>query len=341
MARINLLTIHWGRSFGAVFQTYATCRILENLGHKVTVINLSSPSFEKTKWKWQNIKYAITNFRFDRFKKKYFSKLTNKGTSISDIKLPEADVTIVGSDQVWNRDITKENALTFFLDFVPQNQKRISLASSFGKSVWQEDKSFSKVVKENLQKFTGITVRESSGKEIIESTFGGSATQVLDPTLALGDFANLIDKKQNISQIYPFILCNKQEEYDLVNELSSLLDIKVFKRNFWNVYLSNSPKVWLNRIRNSEYIVTDSFHGLAFSILFHKQFFMLCGDPQKFTRIQSCLELFGLQDRFVRNKEDLHTRWNELLPPIDYNNVDVILCREREVMTKFLKEKID
>lgn len=340
MARINLLTIHWGRSFGAVFQAYATCRILENLGHKVTVINLSSPSFEKTKWKWQNIKYAITNFHFDRFKKKYFSRLTNKGISIADIELPDADVTIVGSDQVWNRDITKENALTFFLDFVPQNQKRISFASSFGKSVWQEDESFSKAVKENLQKFTGITVRENSGKEIIESTFGSLATQVLDPTLALGDFNNLIDKKQNISQIYPFILCKKQEEYDLVNEVSSLLGIKVFKQNYLNVYLNNSPKVWLNQIHNSEYIVTDSFHGLGFSILFHKQFFVLCGNPHKFTRIQSCLEFFGLQDRFIKNKEDLHTRWNALLSPIDYNSVDAILRREQEVIIKFLKEKI-
>ena len=106
MAKINLLTIHYGKCYGAVMQTFATCKMLENEGHSVCVINLINPA-QKGNWKtFQFWKDSVREFQFWLFKKKYFSKLTNKAYSIQDISLPNADVTIVGSDQVWNRDIT-------------------------------------------------------------------------------------------------------------------------------------------------------------------------------------------------------------------------------------------
>lgn len=117
MTKVNLLTIHYGKCYGAVMQTFATCRMLEQAGHTVRVINLINPS---QKGNWKSIHYwmdCVREFQFWLFKKKYFSKLTNKAYSIKDINLPKSDVTVVGSDQVWNRDITGCFGNSFFLDF--------------------------------------------------------------------------------------------------------------------------------------------------------------------------------------------------------------------------------
>lgn len=338
MANINLLTIHWGRSFGAVFQTFATCKLLENLGHNVCVINLLSPDFEQNKWKLSNLKYTFINYQFNRFKKHFFSQLTDKGCYIKDIKLPIADVTIVGSDQVWNRDITKENAISFFLDFVPDGQKRISLASSFGKAEWIEDVHFTQLVKQNLCKFSLITVRETSGKRLIEDNFNCCATQVADPTLLYGKFDDLIADKTPVNQIYPFLLNKTNEELLLAEELSNKLNVQLFKHTYYTAYIKNGPLNWLSRMYNSKYIVTDSFHGLAFSILFHKQFYVLCGNSRKFTRLLSLLELLNLQNRYIRDKEDMYTRWDILSESIDYSSIDSILDKERGKTLSFLRD---
>ena len=121
MTKVNLLTIHYGKCYGAVMQTFATCRMLEQAGHTVRVINLINPS---QKGNWKSIHYwmdCVREFQFWLFKKKYFSKLTNKAYSIKDINLPKSDVTVVGSDQVWNRDITGCFGNPFFLDFATKS----------------------------------------------------------------------------------------------------------------------------------------------------------------------------------------------------------------------------
>ena len=130
MAKINLLTIHYGRCYGAVMQTYATCRLLEEAGHDVTVINIVHPRLKNHYKSFRKLSGIITEWQFYIFKKRYFSKMTSKTYSIDNQKLPDADYTIVGSDQVWNRDITGDFGNAFFLDFVPENQKRIADAGS-------------------------------------------------------------------------------------------------------------------------------------------------------------------------------------------------------------------
>ena len=85
MTKVNLLTIHYGKCYGAVMQTFATCRMLEQAGHTVRVINLINPS---QKGNWKSIHYwmdCVREFQFWLFKKKYFSKLTNKAYSIKEI----------------------------------------------------------------------------------------------------------------------------------------------------------------------------------------------------------------------------------------------------------------
>lgn len=340
MAKINLLTIHYGRCYGAVMQTYATCKMLEEAGHKVCVINLINPKLKKFFTTFNNIKQIVKEFQFYMFKRKYFSNLNAKSYSMNNQKLPEADYAIVGSDQVWNKDITGIFDYTFYLDFVSDNQKRIALSSSFGKSEWTEDANYTNNLKREFDKFHAISIREKSGVDIMKNIFNLEAINLQDPTICYGNFENLIlnKKKQNI--IFPFLLNKSKEAKAKLKYISEELNIPIYKETRINTYLKSGPRHWLTNIHNSRYVITDSFHGLALSILYKKQFFVFCADPKKFTRLQSLLELLGLQNRIINSTEYFKAYKEDLLKPIDYNKVDSILKLEQDKARQFINHNI-
>lgn len=337
MARINLLTIHYGQCYGAIMQTYATCKLLEQAGYKVSVINLIHP---RNKLAYLHVKRAILLFRefqFWLFKKRYFAKLTKKIYSAKHlVRLPNADVTIVGSDQVWNRDIVKDFNYAFFLDFVPNNQKKIAFCSSFGKKEWTESDLYTQNIASYFKSFDALSVREDSGVRIMQNVFNLKATQLLDPTLGYGYFDKLVLRKKPIDQIFTFLF-NFDEEVRICTEyISAAVHCPLYHRTKFNLLFRSGPQKWLSNIYNSKYIITDSFHGLALSLIFHKQFFVFCANQEKFTRLESLLKLVGLSNRYVKSLSDFKAREEELLRPINYEEVDKVLKKERRKTLDFI-----
>lgn len=339
MARVNLLTIHYGKCYGAVMQTYATCKLLEQAGHTVKVINLVNPC-QKGKWKtMQYWKDCIREFQFWRFKKLYFSKLTSKAYAIKDIVLPPSDVTVVGSDQVWNRDITGCFGYAFYLDFV-NGQKKVAISSSFGKEEWDESFEYTTKVKELLSQFSSVSVRETTGVEIAKGIMGLNAIRLVDPTLGYGHFDDLVLNTKPFHQVFSFLLLNDRKALDLVDHVSKELRLPLFKHCSVSCRLRNGPRHWLTRIKNSDFVITDSFHGLALSLIFKKQFFILCASEKKFTRLRSLLCLLSLEERYIESIEDFENRKDSLLVPIDYSQVNIVLRKEQERYQKFIRESI-
>lgn len=340
MAKINLLTIQWGVSYGALFQAYATCRILENCGHEVTLINLVHPSKLKQYKSLKSLSHFVYDNSFEKFKKKYFPKMTQIMTAIDSSKIPQADYTVVGSDQVWNHDITKDLGLNFFLDFASMGSKRISLASSFGKSEWSEDAQYSERVKEELHKFEVVSVREESGVNICKNVFDINAVQVIDPTLAFGDFSSLVKSNRNYNEIFTFLFRNNSEDLAIVQTISRRLSIPVHKDSRVLYRFRNAPIFWLDHIKNSKFIITSSFHGLAFSIIFKKQFVVLCANEAKFSRIASLLDLLGLSERYIPSLDYLEEHPEILNTKIDYLEVDKIIGQHRQFFMDFVTNNI-
>ena len=339
MARINLLTIHYGQCYGAVMQTYATCRILEKAGHTVNVINIINPN-QKGNWKLLSYwKECIREFQFWLFKKRYFPKLTNKAYNINDIHLPASDLTIVGSDQVWNRNITKEFGKIFYLDFVC-NQPKVALSSSFGKAHWSEDSQYTNEVKQLLSQFKAISVREKTGVEILDQIFNLPSINLPDPTIGYGQFDDLVLNNRPLHKIFTFLLLRNDEALSIANAISEELHIPLYNPSKISSKIFNGPRHWLTRIKNSDYIITDSFHGLALSVIFKKQFFVLCADEAKFTRLQSLLQLLSLEERFIYDMEDFIQRKDILIRPIDYKSVNTILSGIRHQYEEFLSRFI-
>lgn len=333
---VNLLTIHWGYSFGAVLQTYATSKILSSLGKKVNVINLVNHDSDFKYKQWRSYFNLINVYKFYSFKHRYFPNLTTKMYFIDSDKIPKANYTVVGSDQVWNRAITKENSLSFFLNFA--SNIKFSFASSFGVEQWVEDSQYTELIKEYLKQFTYLSVRESSAVKICMESFGVKSEQIIDPTLIWGEFEDLIPNKKSLNQIFPFFLHRSADKNLIVSFVAKQTGLAIFKYNMFTLRLFRGPLDWLSRMYNSEFIITDSFHGVAFSILFRKKFIVLCSEPQKFTRITSLLEMLNLYDRYVKSYDDLLNRWDTLSANIDFNYANKILEEQRKKAKIYLRK---
>lgn len=322
-------------------QTYATVKTLQRLGHHVCVINLVHPKHNNSKRTLSPSVFLsrIRQLQFGLFRLFYIGHLTKRMYSINKKYIPECDYTIVGSDQVWNSDITSPISMPYFLDFAKKGTK-LSYASSFGKSVWENDADYTEKVKELLSEFKAISVRESSGIAICHDVFKVEATQLLDPTLICGNYSELVKEGKIKKQVYPFLLVNNESTKKISNLVSQELRIPLYEENKYRFYFKRSPKAWLNRMRNSAFIITDSFHGLAFSLLFHKPFIVVCADAKKFTRLQSLLQLVKLENRFVKSFDDLATRKDLLSDNINYVLVDRILEDERNKALSFLERNL-
>ena len=334
--KINLLTIHYGKSYGAVMQTYATCKLLEQVGHEVVVINLVHPKSRCSVKTRRGIAILIKEFQFWLFKHEYFSKLSRICYVVDAANLPKADIYIVGSDQVWNRDITGYWGLTFFLNFVDNTHKRIALSSSFGKHEWLEDNEYTQAVLSELNKFDLISVREESGIKILKEVFRINGVRLLDPTIAYGKFDKLLLSKKQGDYLYPFLFKNTPEVQNIVNGIANMHRVKIFKNTRLIQCIFTGPRQWLTRIHNAKYVITDSFHGLAFSIIFKKNFYVLCADKKKFTRIDSLLRLLGLSSRYIVSFDDLKRRREYLKLDINYSKVYEIIEKERRKYVDFL-----
>ncbi|MDD2961537.1 MAG: polysaccharide pyruvyl transferase family protein [Muribaculaceae bacterium] len=348
--KINLLTMHYSLSIGATLQTYATCRILEKMGHEVTIINFKDKVELKRR---KSIKYWLssgtTKILFELFKQKHFPKRTKEIFHIDYEKLPKADLYISGSDQIWNPHIVDENLPVYMFNFIPDNIKRISYASSFGVNKWEQDSETTQQVQNLLSKFSHLAVREDTGVKFCTDIFKLNAKQVLDPTLLIDDYSNLIGNIRLKDEIVCFKLSLNNDFYDSVAYIRGILKIKTallhtlipsrkFDKNYFSLF--ESPIKWMRRIASAKLVITDSFHGLAFSIIFKKNFIVLAGEKNKTTRLLSLLNTLGLNERYFDSYESLRKNKNILVSDIDYNNVNSILEEKKKESLQYLRNSI-
>lgn len=346
--RIALLTIWHEKNYGAELQAYATVKFLSSMGHEVKMIDIRLSDRKKS------FKNSIINFieayspcgrKFEKFWKKYIPT-TRRYNSIEEIQLnpPNADIYVVGSDQVWNPQITGKFQQLYFLNFGNRSIKRMSYASSFG----QNEVSFrdEEQIKELLNRFRGITCRESSGVALLWSKFKIKAHQVLDPCFLLDTYSEFVSDTTCNGSLCYYPLSNdfELENYSLrlagtlgLKPINMNKSIKILKKIVWN---RPSIEVWLNNIAHSNFVITRSFHGMVFSIILRKQFAVLASRNQRTTRLESLLKLIGLEERLYISINDLDNGkpWDNL---IDYNVVSKKIDALRNDSIKLLRELIN
>jgi len=359
--KIALISV-WNHNYGSLLQTYAIQKFLESQGFDNEIIqfkeknkiNLLRRMLNKTyfKSKFKIIKRKIIvkakypdiakklTVRFDAFEsfKKhhlYFSEPITKRTELGN-KIMQYGQVVLGSDQVLHPANLLMNYFT--LSFVPESIKSIAYAPSFGVS--EIPSSQIQKTAEYLKRINYLSVREESGKSIIKRLINKDVPVVCDPTL-------LIDKKYwielkgderfvNEKYIFCYFLGTNPTHRSLATRLKEktgyrlitlphLIELVKGDIDFADEQPFNvSPKEFVNIIANAEYVLTDSFHGSIFSILFKRNFiifnrFSESSSYSTNSRITTLLKQLGLEDRHVTDSNHFEKTTNQ---SIDYSKVD-------------------
>lgn len=320
------------------------------MGHRVDIIDIQLP---KVFFSWYTTLLQIPqDFLFFLFRKKHLNFFSKKYKTVAELQdgQHESDLYIVGSDQVWNPDITKRlDPLVYFFSFLPDGVCRISYAASFGTESWLSP-ALTEEVKALLHKFNTVSVREQSGVAICKNTFGIDARLVADPTLLLASYDGICGKynpqRESNELVYFSFVRNKEEqrviaEFSKANHLQAIAlrsnrSIPGFKQR---VYMSVAE--WLNSIRYAKLIVTNSFHCMVFCIIFHKKFVAIPAKSGRATRQEGLLEQLGLSDHFCKETSDLYKTMEHVIhQDIDYAIIDKKIQKMREESLLFLKEEL-
>lgn len=341
---INILTFVKVNSFGATLQCYALSKVLQEIGHKVEIIDFRLPP--KRTSILGRLADLIPKYLFSKFNARFipnFTRYFESGEALAS-NPPSADCYIVGSDQVWNTDITKELATSFFLDFVPSGKRRIAYAASFGTERWEPTNKDS-YINNCLSQFDAIAVREESGLKILNDHFHREAEVVLDPTLLLSSYDELLSTgRKNSGELISYRLTSNAEYLQLLMPISKrlglspvLLNERRMKKGFkYRPFVG--VEAWLQSLSNASFIVTDSFHCMVFAIIFRKNFIVIPSHPGRTTRLTGLLRKLGMEDRFYPSLSVVDM--SKALVPIEYGMVFKNLETERAASILYLTKAL-
>lgn len=367
--RILILTQPLINNYGGILQNYSLQTVLKRRGHSVETLKI-----EMTLSMYKLISVISKFILLSVFEKIFGLPIrhwiTRKEQQICYSKISEFidnnisttplvnrvidlrhylhyDAYVVGSDQVWRKEYSP-HLPTYFLDFLPADckAKRIAYAASFGKSQIDFPKSHTDIYASLLQRFDAVSVREYSGIDLCRSYFQVSADIVPDPTMMLSgdDYRTLLGAYKNCAKgkLVTYILDDNDDQTAMIKKFAEKCNLKVirlkgeyFRSDLQSAYPEkHSIEYWLAAIESAEYIITDSFHGTIFSLLFEKKFFTFINHSRGKERFYTLDKMFDISCRFINSES---TALKETVD-LDYSIINKKLADYREIGNNFLRK---
>ncbi len=366
--KLAIVTLPLHTNYGGILQAYALQTILTRLGHQVEMLQIERP--RKLSYRRMPLVYVkrfVKKFILRRpgiylleeqwwnqkgvsAIREYLNKYLHLRLlhSIKELNMTDYDGYIVGSDQVWRKPYFCYSMCTSicdaFLDFAKKwPVKRIVYAASFGTDTWEYTDEETLQCRSLSQLFDVITVREASAVELCKQKLMLDATHVLDPTMLLtaDDYQKLFERSKtpkSEGNMFCYILDLGPKKQELIDNIVCERGLKPFyiksigSQVKENAELVQSPiEQWLRAFYDSEFVVTDSFHGCVFCILFRKQFVVYGNAFRGMARFNSLLSVFGLEERLVIGYE----KYKELSPidyTVVYSKLDVWRARSLKIL---------
>lgn len=354
--KIGILTHPLESNYGGILQNYALQQALIRLGHQPITIDYHPlpPAGESIRHNLKSIfrlvcKGIKPRFRFidrpnPKFRKfisdninttQYY--LTLKQNIIADNRL---DAIIVGSDQVWSHLYIKRYKISnMFLGFIHNdcNIPKISYAASFGVDKWHYNQTDTAMMRQLISRFDAVSVREASGVNLCREHLRCDAIHLLDPTLLLNatDYSKLIKRKTTTEEntLLAYILDKSPEKIAHINHIATKLNLKV-KIVGAHSNVSYSIEEWLNLFKNCHYVVTDSYHGTIFSIIFRKDFSCIVNTQRGGDRFHSLLSMLELNNRLlIDNRPDTS--------PINWDKTEKRIEFHQNASFEFLRKHLE
>lgn len=343
--KIAILNLPVDNNYGGNLQRYALVKVLQGMGYDVKHINLRFNIV--VKWKplvitaiKRTIKSIIHQKRYEIFPTWNAYKRYKKKTALTDVfykryvphtkiyrtkeelsHISGYDAYLVGSDQVWRKFIAKPHGIdTYFFEFLQDaNAKRIAYGASLGTA--ENELNNEEIVQLGFlyKKFDAVSVREDSGLKLLKE-YGWNRPEpqvVLDPTLLLDmqDYNSLIEESETYSpegSLFAYILDYTEEKEQFINDISHKYSFKSFSMSL-SSNKNTSVEQWLRFFKEAKMVITDSFHGLLFSIIYNKPYFLIKNEFRGNARFDSILSLFHLSENELQRVD-----WTEINHIKDY-----------------------
>lgn len=377
--KIALLTLPLTNNYGGILQAWALKEVLEQLGNKVHLLNIQPLDTKKYRFSlplkkfiaivigllpnrknYHYIDYRNLQTRnFRQFKEVNF-KLSKELYSSQDLKelfhKDNFEAIVVGSDQVWRKwNFTSLDF--FFLSWLKVDVPKLGYAISYGKDEWELTKEETQKYSNLAKTFSALSMREDDGVELTKKYLGVDSIHVLDPTMLLDikDYNQLIEKRSlvdNKKGIFNYVLDLTEGKKKIINECSRILGVSSFevmpKRRSFDPYEKcpdeyyTFPPIeeWLSAFKSSDFVITDSFHGTVFSIIYNKPFLVIGNKFRGLSRIKSLLKIFSLENRLVTN-DSIDSAIEIANSPIDWEKVNKQRELWKEKSINFLKQNLD
>ena len=333
-------------NFGANLVPYSLSKVVEKLGYTPHVIDFDVYQEPETIKKYQSL-------NFYRFRDKYLN-MTPKFKKSEDLKKLDKcyDMFIAGSDQVWRKLITQSNFSSYFLDFA-KNKNKISYGASFGTDKFDGDIVDQISAVANIASFYKVSVRENNGVDICKNKLlRDDAEVVLDPTLLLtaDDYAEInddsYDGKVDVAVYLIHDFSNKQfkdRNFKRLFPNKRIVNLKgeYVEKPFGKVFVYNHISKWIDGIRKSKYVVTDSYHGLVFGLIFHKNIICIDTNSNAYSRFATLIEnLGGNIDKVLYDSLKDVKSSRSVTNVLDYETIDKNIKRLRKKSIQFLKDNL-
>lgn len=354
--KIGILTFCRANNYGAALQAFALTKSVEQLGHEAELIDYICPAIEKMhaprplgsgvspKVKIYNFLYNCTfaprRRKFQEFQKPLLSKRSYSASTIAEA-VGQYDMIVTGSDQVFNLSLTKGDT-AFFLDFFQDGEKKTAYAASFGKYLPEWDRFY----RETLSGFHACSLREGSAAELVRQRLGLDLPVSPDPVFLLDRdewrrLLGLTEEKRAVDYILVYALIEDAALYKRARELSretgwkTVVVTKALRPagQADEVIRTAGPREFVSLLSGASYVITNSFHGTAFSLMFQRQFEVF-PPPAAPERILDLLNAVGLSQR-VRTAGE-----TTVLEKIDFTSPSIILQQMKAEGIAWLKRAL-
>lgn len=358
--KIGILTFHCAINYGAVLQAYGLQEVLKSLGHEVYIIDyrpeyliepyrLIFPEVFRGRGLMGNIRFFIRELlavpiRYKR--RRVFNRFIENRLHLASLDIQsennDFDCFVFGSDQIWNPQITGGDSV--FLGDAPyfKGKRMITYAASAG-SVDALEQINVDSLKRWLSNFSALSVREKSLSDFLSEELLIENRLVIDPVLLAGEdvFSKVVSLK-NIHKPYMlfFSLGKNEEALNFAKQQATLYDLELIEMYSMVEVIKNkkilqnlSPEDFVGYFQNAQYVVSTSFHGTVFSILFHKPFICLGDKNNAISRFEALLNLFGLEERLVDITGEKELQFSE----INWASVNETLFLKRDEALSFIE----
>lgn len=352
--KVSILTQPFHKNYGGILQNWALQQVLLRMGYEPLTFEHDT-CYSRLRWLLRSAKQVCKRKSFaslpaypykgrighkpfiDFIVKNIRSVTVHHFTSRIEQRY-KCDAIIVGSDQVWRPVFNQGRLYNMFLDFASDKVRKVAYAVSFGVAGWEYTEEETECCKALAKRFNAISIREDSGIDLCQQFLDVYPTKVLDPTLLLDKayYMNLCnDIPRGDDSVFIYALHPNDGMTNLANKLASQqsLHVKIMRAGN-DLHDNDSIEQWIAAFRDATAVVTDSFHGMALSIVFHKPFFAFKNESGGQERITSFLNQYGLSERLV-------VEGKEFCPKdIDWNRIDSINEVARFTSIEFLKNSL-